>query len=118
MKTVANSLAELVSDIRFNNLPQEVVKETKRRVLDALGCAFRAGLHIDDGEPGLGANQQIAAGCESERSPRGSAARVEIGDGGKDAGHGGRRRRSGLENRFLDLAALGLGRRHRSPRRR
>jgi len=40
MKTVANSLAELVSDIRFNKLPEEVVKETKRRVLDALGCAF------------------------------------------------------------------------------
>ena len=40
MKAVANSLAELVSDIRFSNLPEQVVNETKRRVLDALGCAF------------------------------------------------------------------------------
>ena len=47
MKTVANRLAELVSDIRFSNLPEAVVKETKRRVLDALGCAF-GGFH---GEP-------------------------------------------------------------------
>ncbi len=49
MKTVANRLAELVSDIRFSKLPEEVVKETKRRVLDALGCAF-GGFH---GEPSV-----------------------------------------------------------------
>ena len=49
MKTVANSLAELVSDIRFSELPEEVVKETKRRVLDTLGCAF-GGFH---GEPSV-----------------------------------------------------------------
>ena len=49
MKTVANSLAELVSDVRFSKLPEEVVKETKRRVLDALGCAF-GGFH---GEPSV-----------------------------------------------------------------
>jgi 2-methylcitrate dehydratase len=47
MKTIANSLAELVSDIQFSKLSDEVVKETKRRVLDALGCAF-GGFH---GEP-------------------------------------------------------------------
>src|SRR6266545_1788340 len=40
MKAVANSLAELVSDIRFSKLPEEVVKEIKRRILDALGCVF------------------------------------------------------------------------------
>jgi 2-methylcitrate dehydratase len=40
MKSVANSLAKLVSDIRFSELPEEVVQEAKRRVLDALGCAF------------------------------------------------------------------------------
>jgi 2-methylcitrate dehydratase len=49
MKTVATSLAELVSDIRFSKLSEEVVKETKRRVLDALGCAF-GGFH---GEPSV-----------------------------------------------------------------
>ncbi len=40
MKTVANALAELVAKIQFDALPDFVVKETKRRVLDTLGCAF------------------------------------------------------------------------------
>jgi len=34
MKTVAQGLAELTASIRFAALPQEVVVETKRRVLD------------------------------------------------------------------------------------
>jgi 2-methylcitrate dehydratase len=49
MKTVASGLAELVSAIGFNTLPEEVVSETKRRVLDALGCSF-GGSH---GEPSM-----------------------------------------------------------------
>jgi 2-methylcitrate dehydratase len=40
MKTVAESLAELVSTVNFDALPDPVVRETKRRVLDTLGCAF------------------------------------------------------------------------------
>ena len=40
MKTVANALAGLVSTIEFDALSDPVVKETKRRVLDTLGCAF------------------------------------------------------------------------------
>jgi 2-methylcitrate dehydratase len=44
MKPVANSLAELASGIRFSELAEEVVQETKQRVLDALGCAF-GGFH-------------------------------------------------------------------------
>jgi 2-methylcitrate dehydratase len=40
MKTVANALAALVSTIDYDALPDPVVRETKRRVLDALGCAF------------------------------------------------------------------------------
>ena len=46
MKAVANGLAELVSTIRFDSLSDEVISETKRRVLDALGCAF-GGFHGD-----------------------------------------------------------------------
>jgi 2-methylcitrate dehydratase len=49
MKRVAENLANLVSEIRFSNLPNGVIKETKRRVLDALGCAF-GGFH---GEPSV-----------------------------------------------------------------
>jgi 2-methylcitrate dehydratase len=40
MKTVAHALAELVSTIRFDALPEAVVRETKRRLLDTLGCAL------------------------------------------------------------------------------
>ncbi|MGH7848348.1 MAG: MmgE/PrpD family protein, partial [Candidatus Binatia bacterium] len=48
MKTVAQGLAELAASIHFAALPQEVVVETKRRVLDTLGCAF-AGYHSGPG---------------------------------------------------------------------
>ena len=44
MTTVAIGLAQLVSAIRFEVLPEQVVRETKRRVLDALGCAL-GGFH-------------------------------------------------------------------------
>ncbi|HWP59888.1 MAG TPA: MmgE/PrpD family protein [Candidatus Acidoferrales bacterium] len=40
MKTIAQSLAELASSIRYGALPAEVVAETKRRLLDAVGCAL------------------------------------------------------------------------------
>lgn len=39
-KPVARKLAELVHGIRFDTLSAEVVAESKRRVLDAIGCAF------------------------------------------------------------------------------
>ena len=44
MKAVAKNLAQLVSTIRFESLSEEVINETKRRMLDALGCAF-GGFH-------------------------------------------------------------------------
>ena len=40
MKTVAAALAEGVSTVYFHALPDPVVRETKRRVLDTLGCAW------------------------------------------------------------------------------
>jgi 2-methylcitrate dehydratase len=40
MKTVAMALAELVSKVDFDALSDPVVRETKRRVLDTLACAY------------------------------------------------------------------------------
>ena len=56
MKAVARNLAQLVSTIQFDSLSDEVVSETKRRVLDALGCAF-AGFH---GEPSVVTRNVVA----------------------------------------------------------
>lgn len=47
MKTVARGLAELVAGIRPGELPADVIAETKRRLLDAIGC----GLAGFDAEP-------------------------------------------------------------------
>ena len=40
MTTAARRLAEIVAGIHFNGLSADVVGETKRRVLDAIGCAL------------------------------------------------------------------------------
>lgn len=44
MEIVARRLAQLALDIRFTKLPAPVINESKRRLLDALGCAF-GGFH-------------------------------------------------------------------------
>ena len=38
--TTARKLAEIVNTINFDRLPAEVVSETKRRILDAVGCGL------------------------------------------------------------------------------
>lgn len=63
MESVARRLAELVSEIRFAKLPAEVITETKRRVLDSLGCAFggldgAASVIMRDAIAGLGGSPQ------------------------------------------------------------
>lgn len=42
MKTVADRLAEFAVNLGFSDLPQEVVHEAKRRVIDSIGCALGA----------------------------------------------------------------------------
>src|SRR5262245_4404658 len=61
MEAVAKNLAKLVTDIRYGNLPQDVVQETKRRVLDALGCTF-GGFH---GDPSV-VMRKVAADLEGK----------------------------------------------------
>lgn len=73
MKTVANGLAELVSAIRFDALSEEVVRETKRRVLDAIGCTL-GGFH---GEPGTMIRDLVAdLGGRSESTVFGAPQRT------------------------------------------
>jgi len=40
MSTVAETLSQFAHSLRFENLPQPVVHEAKRRILDSLGCAL------------------------------------------------------------------------------
>jgi 2-methylcitrate dehydratase len=42
MQTLAERLAEYAAALRFEHLPDAVVREVKRRVIDALGCALGA----------------------------------------------------------------------------
>jgi 2-methylcitrate dehydratase len=41
-ETLAQRLAEYATSIRFDDLPEVVVREAKRRLIDALGCALGA----------------------------------------------------------------------------
>ena len=38
MATISERLVDLARGIRFENLPADVVRESGRRLLDALGC--------------------------------------------------------------------------------
>jgi 2-methylcitrate dehydratase len=42
MKTLAEQMAEFAVGLRFEDLPEAVVHEVKRRVIDSLGCALGA----------------------------------------------------------------------------
>ena len=52
MTTTVSQLADFVDGTRFADLPASVVDETKRLLLDAIGCAL-AGLTSDKGKWGL-----------------------------------------------------------------
>src|SRR3990172_6518756 len=62
MKTVCEELVRLAEAIRFNELPQEVVRQAGRRMLDALGCMLA-------GAEGLTSRQvrNAIAGLEGSR---------------------------------------------------
>jgi 2-methylcitrate dehydratase len=64
MTTAARRLAEIVAEIRFDRLPADVVKETKRRVLDAIGCAL-AGFPSEPGAIMRGVAQDLGGRPES-----------------------------------------------------
>ena len=39
---LAEELAEYVDSIKYKDLPDNVVRETKKRIIDGLGCAIGA----------------------------------------------------------------------------
>ena len=49
MKSITQELLDFVMDTDFENLPEAVVHESKRIILDSMGCAV-AGLSIDKGK--------------------------------------------------------------------
>ncbi len=49
METTASILAEFISEIAFEDLPEAIVRESKRLLLDSIGCAL-AGLHTEKGK--------------------------------------------------------------------
>jgi 2-methylcitrate dehydratase len=69
---VLEALGELALSVRFEDLPAELVSDTKARILDTLGCAFGA-LNSDVGQ----AVRRMAADCG------GAPQSTLIGNGGK-----------------------------------
>ncbi|MHC4506870.1 MAG: MmgE/PrpD family protein, partial [Planctomycetota bacterium] len=59
--TLADRLAEYAIATRFDDLPELVVHETKRRLIDALGCALGA-RHADAPRTAERVAPRIAAG--------------------------------------------------------
>lgn len=52
MQGITRKLAQFTSETRFEQLPQEVVRESKRLLLDTIGCAI-GGVHTDSGDIAL-----------------------------------------------------------------
>jgi 2-methylcitrate dehydratase PrpD len=64
VETIADRLARFVVDTSFDDLPQEVVQESKRILLDSIGCAI-AGLYTRKGQIGVRFAQSYGGGSES-----------------------------------------------------
>ena len=63
-KTIINKLAEFTCDIEFKDLPDEVVLESKRSLLDSIGCALGGATH-DKGKIGLQFARQLGGNPEA-----------------------------------------------------
>src|ERR1700716_1854638 len=64
MTTAARRLAEIAAGIQFDRLSSDVVRETKRRVLDAIGCAL-AGFQSEPGAIVRGVAQDLGGRPEA-----------------------------------------------------
>jgi 2-methylcitrate dehydratase PrpD len=64
MGKITEKLAEFVSETQFNDLPQDVVLETKRVLLDSIGCAI-AGASSDVGKIGIELAKRLGGPAES-----------------------------------------------------
>lgn len=62
-ETLIDKVAEFVTDTQFEDLPHEVVDESKRILLDSVGCAL-AGVNSERGELGIRLARQIGGANE------------------------------------------------------
>ncbi|MFC1962368.1 MmgE/PrpD family protein [Chloroflexota bacterium] len=65
MDTITEKYLDFIMDTTFESLPEEVIHETKRLILDSIGCAV-AGLSTDKGK--LSAELAIGLGGQSQSS--------------------------------------------------
>ncbi len=64
VETITGHLARFVADTGFDDLPQEIMHESKRLLLDSIGCAI-AGVHSQKGQIGIRFALSEATGSES-----------------------------------------------------
>ena len=64
MKGVTETLARFIVDTRFEDLPEKIIHEVKRNLLDTIGCAF-AGLATDIGLEALTLARTLGGNPES-----------------------------------------------------
>ena len=62
--TIMEGITGFTSDLQFEDLPSEVVDNTKRILLDSIGCAI-AGTVVDKGIYAIHISQQISGPPES-----------------------------------------------------
>ena len=78
--TIAETLAQFAADLRFEDVPGEVIARAKLHILDTLGTAL-AGASFDFAEPSLAGVQALSAGETEGRHPViGMATRLPLRD--------------------------------------
>lgn len=75
-KTIVEQLADFATDATFDALPEDVVHESKRIILDSVGCAL-AGLDEDKSRIGLQIADRLGSGS-GEATVIGSRARSNV----------------------------------------
>lgn len=75
-KTIVEQLAQFTTDSTFEQLPAEVVHESKRTLLDSIGCAL-AGLDLPKGRAGV-AFGQLLGGANGNATILGTQCRTSV----------------------------------------
>ena len=64
MSSISGDLAKFVVETRFDDLPEKVIQETKRSLLDSIGCAI-AGVRTDKGKIAVTVAKRLGGPQES-----------------------------------------------------
>ena len=92
MATTITKLADFIDRTNFEDIPERVIHETKRLLLDSIGCAL-AGVTADKGKWGVeyvrslygGAPQATILGLGEKTCAAGAAFAPHLGEGHPDA---------------------------------